>query len=438
MEPTLVVIGVNYRSAPVEVRERFWISGSRRYETLIRLGRSQAIEEIAVLATCDRTEFVLWTRDASVAADSVLTFLTSEFGLRLNEWKHFYRLVGEAALLHIFKVCSGLDSVIVGDPDIALQMNDGWLLAQKVGTTGRYLDSILQRSFTVSERVRTETSIGTAAVSIPYAAVELARQLFGSLEGRKVVLLGAGRMGQLSAEYLVKYGATDVRVVNRTVDRAQELAERLGGIAAAYEERWQHFIEADIIISATSCPHIVFTREEGEYVHQERHGSPLLIIDIAIPRDVDPQVRNIHGIFLYDIDDLENVVKRSAGEHTSAIEQAEQILVSEAKFFSRKLSADTAVPTETALRERLNDLCRQELDAFRHDAGPFSDEQEDALGQLATRIGSRIAGSLARELKELPGKMDQDELTTAVQKLFHLPQPPSAAAGTNGFGFTEN
>jgi glutamyl-tRNA reductase len=431
VESALVVIGVNYRSAPVDVRERFWISQTRCYETLICLSRSEAIEEVAVLATCDRTEFILWTHDASAAANSVLGFLTQEFGLRMNEWKHFYRLVGEAALVHLFKVSSSVDSVVAGDPDLAIHSKEAWQLAQKVGTSGRNLDSIFQKALLVAERVRSETSIGKAAVTVPYAAVELARQLFGSLENRKVVLLGAGRMGELSVEYLVKYGATDVRVLNRTVERAQELAERLGGIAVKYEERWQQFIEADVIISATACPHVVFTREEGEYVKQERNGEPLLIIDIAIPRDIDPEVRKIHGIFLYDIDDLDSVVKRSTGEHTSALEQAEHIILSEAKFFARKIDAETAVPTEIALRERLNDLCRQELDSFRHDAGPFTDEQEEALKQLASRISSRIAGSLARELKELPGKMDQDQLTTAIQRLFHLPQPPSAAAGTN-------
>jgi glutamyl-tRNA reductase len=426
----LMVIGVNYRSAPVEVRERFWISESRRYEALVRLGRSEAIEEVVVLATSNRTEFILWTRDASIAANSVLNFLTTEYGLRLSEWKHFYRLIGEAALVHMFKVTSSLDSIILGEPEINAQMRDAWLLAQKVGTTGRYLDSVFQKAFTVAERVRGETSIGECAVSVPYAAVELARQLFGSLDGRKVVLLGASHMGELSAEYLRKNGVKDICVVNRTVEKAQEVAARLGGKAAPYEERWQAFIQSDIIISATACPHIIFTREEGEYVKQERHGRPLLMVDIALPRDVDPNVRGIHGIFLYDIDDLEQVMKRTSGVHASAAEQANQIVVSEAKFFVRKLTADLAVPTVIALRERLDELCRQELEGFRHDVGPFTDEQEEVLQGLAKRIASRISGSLARELKELPEKMDQDELTSALQRLFHLPRP-SAAAGTN-------
>jgi len=431
LEPTIVVIGVNYRSAPVEVRERFWISESRRYEALVRLARSEAIEEIAVLATSNRTEFILWTRDASAAANSVLNFLTAEYGLRLCEWQHFYRLIGESALVHVFKVTSSLDSIILGEPEINAQMKDAWLLAQKVGTTGRYLDSVFQKAFAVSERVRGETSIGECAVSVPYAAVELARQLFGSLEERKVVLLGAGHMGELSAEYLRKNGVRKIRVVNRTVEKAQEIAARLCGEAGAYEERWQHFIEADIIISATACPHIIFTREEGEYVRQERHGRPLLMIDIALPRDIDPAVRGIHGIFLYDIDDLEQVIKRTSSIHASAAEQANHIVVTEAKFFARKLTADVVVPTVVALRERLDELCRQELEAFRHDAGPFTGEQEQALQGMSKRIASRIAGSLAKELKEMPEKIDQDQLAAALQKLFHLPQPTSAVAGSN-------
>jgi len=423
-----MVIGVNYRTAPVEVRERFWISESRRYEALVRLSRAEAIEEIAVVATCNRTEFVLWTRDAAVAANSVLGFLTTEYGLRLCEWKHFYRLIGEPALLHLFKVASSLDSIILGEPEIVAQVKEAWALAQKVGTTSRFLDSTFQKAIAVSDRVRNETAIGQCAVSVPYAAVELARQLFGSLQGRKVVLIGGGRTGEMSAEYLVKYGASQVCVVNRTVDKANDIAERLGGIAAQHEERWQHFIEADIIISASACPHIIFTREEGEYVRQERHGRPLLMIDTAVPRDIDPNVRQVHGIFLYDIDDLEQVVKRSSTIHETAAEQAEAIVTSEAKFFTRRLLVEVAVPTVVALRERLDELCRQELEAYRSDAGSLSDEQEQALAALAKRISSRIAGSLARELKNLPEQMDQDELTSAIQKLFHLKRPSSAAA----------
>jgi glutamyl-tRNA reductase len=421
-----MVVGVNYRTAPVEVRERFWISESRRYEALVRLARAEAIEEVAVLASSSRTEFILWTRDASIAGNSVLNFLTTEYGLRLCEWKHFYRLIGEAALLHVFKVASSLDSVLVGESESIGETKQAWSLAQKVGTTGRFLDSTFQKAISVAERVRTETAIGQCAVSVPYAAVELARQLFGSLQGCKVVLLGAGHMGEMSAEYLMKYGAKGVRVVNRTIEKAQEIATRLNGIAAQYEERWQHFIEADIIISATSCPHIIFTREEGEYVRQERHGRPLLLIDIAVPRDIDPKVREIHGLFLYDFDDLEQVMKRTSTVHETAAEQANAIVTSEAKFFVRKLLSELTVPTVVALRERLDEICRQELESYRQDTGPFSADQDVMLNALAKRISSRIAGTLAHELRDLPEKMDQDKLTSAIQKLFHLKHSPIA------------
>jgi glutamyl-tRNA reductase len=235
-------------------------------------------------------------------------------------------------------------------------------------------------------------------------------------------------MGEMSAEYLMKYGAKDVRIINRTIEKAQEIAKRLDGAAAQYEERWQQFIEADIIISATACPHIIFTREEGEYVRQERQGRPLLLIDIAVPRDIDPKVREIHGLFLYDIDDLEQVVKRTSTIHDTAAEQANAIVTSEAKFFVRRLLSEQAVPTVVALRERLDEICRHEMESFRQDAGPFSSDQELVLNMLAKRIGSRIAGTLARELKDLPEQMDQDKLAAAIQKLFHLKQSPPIAA----------
>ena len=431
MEPTLVIIGVNYRSASVEVRERFWISESRRYEALVRLARSEAIEEVAVLATSNRTEFILWASDPAVAANSVLSFLTTEYGLRLAEWSHFYRLIGEAAVVHLFKVVSSLDSIILGEPEISAQMNDAWMLAKRVDTCGRHLDAAFQKAFAVVERVQKETSIGQAATSVPYAAVELARQLFGSLKDRKVVLLGAGHMGQLSAEHLIKNGANDVRVVNRTVERAQELAERLGGIAAPYEDRWQHIVEADIVISATSCPHIIFTREEGEYVRQERQGRPLLMIDIAMPRDIDPRVRDIHGIFLYDVDDLDEVVRRSCTDHASAAEQATNIVLGEAKFFARKLVNDRGVPTIVALRERLDEMAKNELNIFRQEAGPFSNEQEQVLESLAARIASRVAGSLSRELKGASAGLDQDQLTATIKELFRLPPGTALPTGSN-------
>jgi len=438
-----MVVGLNYRTAPVAVREHFWISENRRYEALVQLSRAEGIEEVIVMATCNRTEFWLWANDVTLAANSVMRLLGAEYGLKLCEWKHFYRLLDEAALLHIFRVASSLDSMVVGEPQVVSQVKQAWEQAQKVGATGRFLDAVLQKALSVSKRVRTETAIGNAAVSIPYDAVELARQIFGTLENKKVLLLGAGKMSELSARGLLNHGASSVCVINRTLEHAVELATKLGGLAIPFEERWQHMAEADIIISSTSCPHTIFSREEAELMVRERQvrgrkgqgqdkdsDQPLVIVDIAMPRDIDSAVRDVKGIFLYDLDDLENVVDHNAGERESAAAEGQKILQAEAQGFRRKLMAERVVPTIVALRLRLDEICRQELDSFRQENGPFSKDQDEVLNAIMSRMTQRIAGSLARELKELPEKVEQEQMTTALHRLFHLQTPELALAGT--------
>jgi glutamyl-tRNA reductase len=422
-----MVIGLNFRTAPVAVRERFWISESRRYEALVHLGRSEGIQEIILLATCNRTEFIIWAEEASLAANSILRFLSAEYGLKLCEWSHFYRLLDDEALVHIFRVACSLDSMVIGEPQIVAQVKDAWHLAQKVGTTGRFLDAVMQKALTVSKRVRNETAIGNATVSVPYAAVEIARTLFGSMQGRKVLVLGAGKMSELSARYLIKNGAKSVIVVSRTFEHAGELAEKLGGTAAPFEDRWQHMIDADILISSTSCPHTILSREDAQRVARDRNGRLLCMIDIAVPRDIDPAVRQVEGMFLYDLDDLEQAVKRNAGEREAAAADAEKIVVAEAHGFHRKLLAEHVVPTIVALRQRLDQICRQELQSFCEEFGPFSKDQEQLFETAVSRITRRIAGSLAHELKELPQKAEQEQMTAAVQRLFHLETPEGAS-----------
>jgi glutamyl-tRNA reductase len=407
-----MVIGVNYRTAPVEVRERFWISEDRRLEALAQLSRTEAIDEVAVLATCNRTEFVLWTRDASAASGSLLNFLTREYGLRLSEWKHFYRKIDEQALAHIFRVASSLDSMVIGEPEIVAQVKSAWALAQRLGTTGRFLDAVFQKALTVSKRVRNETVVGSSAVSVPYAAVELAKQIFVSLKDRKVLLLGAGKMSETAARYLLKNGANDLRVINRTLQNAQELARSLNGCAFAYEERLAQVREADIVISSTSSPSFILTRAETEEIVEQRDGAPLLLVDIALPRDIEPTVREVPGVFLYDIDQLEQVTEKNAGERKLAAADADKMVAEEAKLFRARLAAERVVPTIVALRGRL------------------TEEQVGCLQTLAARITQRISNSLARELKDEPEKLEQDRMTEAVQRLFHLDQLAKAVAGT--------
>jgi glutamyl-tRNA reductase len=426
-----MVIGLNYRTAPVEVRERFWIGETRRYPALAELARAEAIEEIVILATCNRTEFYLWTPDVTLAVNSVLRFLTAEYGLKLCEWKHFYRLMEEPALHHIFRVTCSLDSMVVGEPQIVSQVKTAWQQAQKVGSSGRYLDAVLQKALTVSKRVRNETAIGNSSVSVPYAAVELARQELGTLAGKNVLLLGAGKMSELSARSLLSNGAASTTVINRTLEHAQELASKLGAAAAPFEERWRYLARADILISSTSCPHTILSAEEAELLMRERADRPLVIVDIAMPRDIDPAARDIPGIRLFDIDSLERAVKKNAGEREAAAAEAGKIVVEELQGFQRKLQAERVVPTIVALRKRLDEICRQELDSFKHECGPFSRDQDQMFEEVANRITRRISGFLARELKELPERVEQEQMTAAVQRLFHLESPDEALAGTS-------
>jgi glutamyl-tRNA reductase len=432
-----MAVGLNYRTAPVEVRERFWISEMRRREALVHLSQAEGIEEVIVLATCNRTEFWLWTSDVTLAANSVMRLLGAEYGLKLGEWKHFYRLLDEAALLHIFRVASSLDSMVVGEPHVVSQVKDAWKQAQKVGASGRFLDAVLQKAVAVSERVREETTLANGALSTAYAAVKLTRKIFGTLENKNVVLLSAGKMSELAAQDLLDAGgeSVSVTVINRTLGRAKEVAARLGGSAFPLQERIPVMAEADVVISSTSCPHTIFGREEAELVIRERRlhgakeGQPLVIIDIALPRDIAAEVREVKGIFLYDLDDLENVVDLRAHEREAAAEEAQKILQAEAHGFRSRLMTDRVVSTLISLRIRLDEICRQELDSFRKTNGPFSKDQDEMLNAMLSRMTQHIAGSLTREVRELPEKVEQEQMTAALQRLFHLNTPRPVAGG---------
>jgi glutamyl-tRNA reductase len=238
-------------------------------------------------------------------------------------------------------------------------------------------------------------------------------------------------MSELSARNLIKRGARSVSVMNRTYEHAQELAETLGGIALPIEDRWQHLVSADIVISSTSCPHYVLSRDEAERIARERNERPLVLVDIAMPRDIDPSVRELRGIFLYDLDDLERVVEHNAGERETAALDAQKIVEDEAIGFRHRLLSERVVPTIVALRNRLDQICRQELQSFQCECGPFSKDQNELLEDVVVRITRKLASSLARELKELPEKVEQDQMTFAVQRLFHLETPEKASAGTS-------
>lgn len=429
MEPTLAVIGLNHRTSPVAVRERFWMSEARRYEALHRLVRAEGVDEVIVFATCNRTEFLLWTNDAPTAANSVLRFLAHDYQLKLDDWSHFYRLMDDSAVTHVFRVVSGLDSLILGDPGMVEHAEEAWRQSQEAGTTGRFLDAVLQKATFVSQRVRTETSLAASPESLPSAAVELARETLGELSGRELLLIGAGRMGELAAQHFARAGVKRFKVMNRTLAHGEELAHKLGAKAVTCEDRSRQLEHTDIVVSSTSCPQCVISRHDAERTAAARHYKPLVIIDMAVPRDIDPAVRGVEGLFLFDLDDLERIGKRKTGGQQAVLAEAERIVQEEAQGFRRKLMAERVVPTIAALRARLEELCRQELQTVREERGPFTGDQDEVLNTLVGHISQRLAGSLARELRELPERTQQDMLAAAIKRLFHIEQADMPAAG---------
>ncbi len=395
MEPTLVVIGLNHRTAPVEVRERFWMGGCRQAEALAMLSQAEGIEEILVFSTCKRTEFVVWG-DATLAVNSVLRFLTAEYDLKLCEWNSFYRLLDEQALVHAFRVGCGLDSVCIGEKNIARQVSSAWQQARNAGSSGRFLDAVLQKTLAIRRRVRKETQLGAHCLSAPVAATELASRIFGSLANRRIVLLGAGRMAEIAARELTGRGAQSVAVVNRTESRARSLAQIPGIRACGMDDRWTVLIEADLVISATSAPAFIFTSDEMKKLATERKGRKLLLIDLGLPRNIDPLVREFDGVLLYDLEDLERAVEPRAGTRAGE-QQAEEIVLAEVQAFRKELLAEHGDATD--LRHRLDEICRQELESFRLEQGPFPKDQDQLITAVSTRLAHRIAGSLAREMK---------------------------------------
>ena len=425
-----MVIGLNHHTAPLAMRERFWISENRRYEVLRELKTADGVEEIAILCTRCRTEFLVWAGEPTQAANSLLQFLSSDRGLKLTEWQHFYRLLGEAALVHLFRVTSGIDSLFVGEPQVVEQVKNALHQAQTVGAAGLLLTAALTKALEVSERVRSQTEVGKVEISVPTAALDLARQIFGTLENRTVLLLGTDEMCEQSVRHMMAHGVGSVVVIDQSPARAEELARKLGGTSASVGDRWKSLLLADIAITATGSPHFIVTREEAERIAAERNRVALVIIDIGMPRVVDPEVRRVDGIMLYDMEALERVARQKNEGRATAAKEADKIVAAEVRAFGSKLQAQSAVPTIVALRQRLEEICRQELESFVEERGPFSREQDQSLHAITAQVIQKIASSLARELKEVPEKEEQERMTAAVNRLFHLASPKQALAGT--------
>ncbi len=418
MDPALVIIGVSFRSAPVAVREGFWIDESGYAEALAGLLRCQAVDEVAVLSTCNRTEFVVWTPDASQAANSVLRYLTREYNLRLADWSKFHRHVDDAAMTHLLRLASGLDSLVFGEADITARFEFAYRAGVQARSIGRCLEAILLKALAVARRVRTETEIVSNLSLNSLAPVELARQLFGDFEKRGLVIFGSGKKSQRIAELFRNAGMAQVEVV--PPNRGQ------GTLKVALNS-------ADLLLTCLPDASFALQRNHVAEFTRDRERQ-LIIIDTAVPRNVDPAVCELPGVALQNIDQLNEFVLRNAKQQHNLVVQAEKILRREAAGFLGQVASERVNPMVADFRSRLWRVCSEELERLNEDYGPFTEEQHEILNTLAEHVMQRIASSLARTLADPPNASEQETLANLLQGLFQVEAAVVTPAATAGQG----
>ena len=423
------LIGVNHKTAPVEVRERLAIPESRLPEACKKLVEHPGIEEGMNLSTCNRVEVLANTRNG-VGAD-LRSFLENYFqldGIELN--RHLYEYSEQEAVRHLFRVAASLDSLVVGEPQILGQVKEAYATARAVGAVRAQLDQLVTRAFAVAKRVRTETAVGSSSVSIASVAVDLAKKIFGSLAGKHVYLVGAGKMSELAARHLLAHGCASIFVANRTYERAVSLAYKFKGQAIHFEDLHKTCDRADIVITSTGAPHAIFRREHGEIFLTRRKNRPMFFIDIAVPRDVDPAMNKLDGIFVYDIDDLQQAVANHVADRRKEAERAEAIVASEVDRFQARIQTLDVVPTIVSLQDHLETIRQAEIDRVRGRLGPLSPDQEMAVEALTRGIVNKIMHTPISTLKSASREPEATTVIDLVRRLFNLQERRAARSGS--------
>jgi len=424
---TFQLIGVNHKTAPVEVRERLAIPESRLPEALKKFTQHPGVDEALILSTCNRVE--LLARTTNGGAD-LRAFLGEYFQMdRAVIDPHLYEYREKDAVRHLFRVTSSLDSMVVGEAQILGQVKEAYATARAVGAVQSQLDQLLTRAFAVAKRVRTETAVGSSAVSVASVAVELAKKIFGSLNGRSVYLVGAGKMTELAARHLLAHGAGSIFVANRTYDKAIRLAQKFNGQAIEFNRLYETCDRADIVITSTGAPHAIFRREHGELFLSRRKNRPMFFIDIAVPRDVDAEMNRLDGIFVYDIDDLQQAVTSHVADREKEAEKADGIINLEVERFQARLQTLDVVPTIVSLQDHLETIRQAELDRVRGRLGTLSPEQQLAIETLTHGIVNKIMHTPISTLKTAAREAEATTVIDLVRRLFNLQEKKAAKSG---------
>ena len=396
---SLVLVGINHNTAPIEVRERLAIPSARLADATRTLVHQPGIREGLILSTCNRVELVT-LQDDGTSADgnkaNLLRFLHEYFSVPPNDIQpHLYEFREREAVRHLFRVACSLDSMVVGEPQILGQVKESYTVAREVGAVAGNLEGLLQRAFTVAKKVRSETQIGSSSVSIASVAVDLATKIFGSLEGKTVLLVGAGKMSELAARHLIEQGASSILVANRTQSRAEKIAEEfrtqtVHTEAIAFDDLYAQTPRADIVITSTGAPQKLFGASHGQHFLNQRRSRPMFFIDIAVPRDVDPRMNEVEGCFVYDIDDLQQVTQANLADRAREAEAAEDIVSREVDKYQQRLQSLDAVPAIVALRQNAEVVRTAELARLQSKLADLTPQQREAVESLTRSLTAKL------------------------------------------------
>lgn len=423
----ILVVGLSHKSAPVEIREKVAFAPDCLQEALHAVRGVPAVREGVIVSTCNRVEIYAAARSREEGLEGLCRFMAQYHRVPDEALRpHLYVYAGPDAVRHVFRVASSLDSMVVGEPQILGQVKDAYERAARGAATGLVLNRFLHKAFSVAKRVRTETRIAQSAVSISFAAVELARKIFGSLEGKQVLVIGAGEMCELAATHLMENGARGVAVTNRTLSRAEALAEKFGGRALAFEHFPKHLEDFDIVISSTGAPHLVVDADDVRAAMKARFQKPMFLIDIAVPRDIDPRINDLPNVYLYDVDDLQGVVEENKKERAKEAEKAEAIVASEVEGFLSWLKTLQVAPTIRALRGRFDAIRRAELEKTLKAFGEgLTEKQRRSLEAMSQAIVNKILHEPSVYLKRQADDPELELSVDAVRRLFGLEDPQS-------------
>ncbi len=423
-------VGLNHRTAPVELRERLAVSETEIGDELRRMCARPPIRECALLSTCNRVEMTAVTHDPDAAVAEIHEWFATKADMPLDSVRpHLYTHTTEDAVRHLFAVATGLDSLVLGEPQILGQVKTSYEHALAAGTAGHVLHRLYQATFAAAKRARSETAIGRQAVNIASCAVDLARHIFGDLKEKRVMLIGAGEMAELAARHLRGNGCADILVANRTLERARALAVEFEGHALALDELEEYLDAADIVISSTGASTFVLLPDTVERAMNKRRGRPMFLVDIAVPRDIDPRVGEIDDVYLYDIDDLQKVVQGNRKQREAEAENARVLLEEEAQAFLGWLKSLETVPLIRQLQSQLDARRAEELEKARRYMRDFTPEQMEAVERFSRQLLKRLIHPTLTALKRLPEDIEGDLLMGAVLRLFDLDSPKAQDSG---------